>query len=167
MAILNRRSAMLGLAGGLVGGCHHAIDPIDPNDPKLTDPGTPFTADVHSHVFNGADVQITRFFDDVIALDQPELRVFGPLLGALGNFAPSVEDENKALDRIEPAASSRNSGMVQAAARALREDRYQYAKWKLQEAGYEVSADFARAGEPGGERTKGTIYRIRSSGGRS
>ena len=37
-------------------------------------------------------------------------------------------------------------------------------KWKLQEAGYDVTADFARAGEPGGERTKGTIYRIRSSG---
>jgi predicted nicotinamide N-methyase len=34
-------------------------------------------------------------------------------------------------------------------------------KWKLQEAGYDVSADLARAGEPGGERTKGTIYRIR------
>ncbi len=34
-------------------------------------------------------------------------------------------------------------------------------KWKLQEAGYDVTADFARAGEPGGERTKGTIYRIR------
>jgi predicted nicotinamide N-methyase len=39
-------------------------------------------------------------------------------------------------------------------------------RWKLEEAGYEVTADFARAGEPGGERTKGTIYRIRASGGR-
>jgi predicted nicotinamide N-methyase len=38
-------------------------------------------------------------------------------------------------------------------------------KWKLQEAGYDVTADFARAGEPGGERTKGTIYRIRRSAG--
>jgi predicted nicotinamide N-methyase len=34
-------------------------------------------------------------------------------------------------------------------------------RWKLQEAGYDVAADFARAGEPGGERTKGTVYRIR------
>jgi predicted nicotinamide N-methyase len=38
-------------------------------------------------------------------------------------------------------------------------------RWKLEEAGYDVSADFARAGEPGGERTKGTIYRIRHGGG--
>ena len=36
-------------------------------------------------------------------------------------------------------------------------------RWKLQEVGYDVTADFARAGEPGGERTKGTIYRITSN----
>jgi ETFB lysine methyltransferase len=34
-------------------------------------------------------------------------------------------------------------------------------KWKLEEAGYDVSARFIRAGEPDGERTKGTLYRIR------
>jgi predicted nicotinamide N-methyase len=34
-------------------------------------------------------------------------------------------------------------------------------KWKLQEAGYDVTPEFIRAGEPGGERTKGTLYRIR------
>ncbi len=33
-------------------------------------------------------------------------------------------------------------------------------KWKLQEAGYDVSTELIRAGEPGGERTKGTLYRI-------
>ena len=37
-------------------------------------------------------------------------------------------------------------------------------RWKLEEAGYGVTPDFARAGEPGGERTKGTIYRIRRAG---
>ena len=36
-------------------------------------------------------------------------------------------------------------------------------RWKLLEAGYDVTTDFARAGEPGGERTKGTIYRIRGA----
>lgn len=39
-----------------------------------------------------------------------------------------------------------------------------YFRWKLQEVGYDATADFARAGEPGGERTKGTIYRIRWNG---
>lgn len=34
-------------------------------------------------------------------------------------------------------------------------------KWKLQEAGYDVTPEPMRAGEPGGERTKGTLYRIR------
>ena len=37
-------------------------------------------------------------------------------------------------------------------------------RWKLEEAGYTVTTDFARAGEPGGERTRGTIYRIRNVG---
>jgi len=36
-------------------------------------------------------------------------------------------------------------------------------RWKLEEAGYDVTARFIRAGEPGGERTKGTLYRIRRS----
>ena len=36
-------------------------------------------------------------------------------------------------------------------------------KWKLEEAGYDVSTQFIRAGEPGGERTRGTLYRIRST----
>jgi predicted nicotinamide N-methyase len=35
-------------------------------------------------------------------------------------------------------------------------------KWKMQEAGCEVTAELIRAGEPGGERTKGTLYRIRN-----
>jgi predicted nicotinamide N-methyase len=34
-------------------------------------------------------------------------------------------------------------------------------RWKLQEAGYDVTTELIRAGEPGGERTKGTLYRIR------
>ena len=36
-------------------------------------------------------------------------------------------------------------------------------RWKLEEAGYAVTAEFVRAGEPGGERTKGTLYRIRNA----
>ena len=34
-------------------------------------------------------------------------------------------------------------------------------RWKLAEAGYDVKPELIRAGEPGGERTKGTLYRIR------
>ena len=33
-------------------------------------------------------------------------------------------------------------------------------RWAAESAGLRVEASFARAGEPGGERTKGTIYRI-------
>jgi predicted nicotinamide N-methyase len=34
-------------------------------------------------------------------------------------------------------------------------------RWKLAEAGFDVEPSFVRAGEPGGERVKGTLYRIR------
>jgi len=37
-------------------------------------------------------------------------------------------------------------------------------RWKLAEAGYDVAPELIRAGEPGGERTKGTLYRIRETG---
>ena len=35
-------------------------------------------------------------------------------------------------------------------------------RWKLAEAGYEVTPQLVRAGEPGGERVKGTLYRIKA-----
>jgi predicted nicotinamide N-methyase len=35
-------------------------------------------------------------------------------------------------------------------------------RWRLAEAGYDVTPQLVRAGEPGGERTKGTLYRIRA-----
>ena len=34
-------------------------------------------------------------------------------------------------------------------------------RWKLAEAGFDVTGEVVRAGEPGGGRTRGTLYRIR------
>jgi hypothetical protein len=167
MPKLTRRSAIAGLAGSaLGGGCASIIDPIDPNDPQLTDPNTPFTADVHSHVFNAADLQIKLFFDEVIALDKPELRVFGPLLGALGDFAPTAKDENEALDTLEGAANSHNHGMVQAAARQLREERYQYARWKLEKAYWNVYGPAAPRYQPRGVTSAAAQARYEAAGAR-
>ena len=130
MTTLTRRSTLLGL-GSMLGACQNTIEPIDPNDPKLTDPTTPFTADVHTHVFNAVDVQTALIFEKVLEHDHPELQVFGPLLGDLGNFAPSVKDENEALNGLEAAANSRNHGIVQAAARRLRRDRFLVAQRQI------------------------------------
>ncbi len=129
MAVLTRRTALGGLAGsvlggGLAGGCRSPIDPINPDDPKLTDPTTPFTADVHTHVFNAVDVQTALIFEKVLEHDHPELQVFGPLLGDLGNFAPSVKDENEALNGLEgcrqqPQSRHRAGGRAAAARGSL------------------------------------------------
>jgi predicted nicotinamide N-methyase len=37
-------------------------------------------------------------------------------------------------------------------------------RWKLAEAGFDVACAPVRAGEPGGNRVKGTLYRIRDAG---
>src|SRR5262249_1539560 len=79
---------------------------------------------------------------------------------------PSVADENKALDAIAPAASSRNHGMVQGAAKALREDRYQYAKWKLEEAYWNVYGKAAPAYRPRGITTAAHEARYQYAGQR-
>jgi hypothetical protein len=33
-------------------------------------------------------------------------------------------------------------------------------RWRVQNVGLDVEPQFVRAGEPGGDRTKGTLYRI-------
>jgi predicted nicotinamide N-methyase len=69
-----------------------------------------------------------------------EARLVGPLVSFLGSvLAPGGVCLIADPDRL--------------AARVFR--------WKLEEAGFDVSTQFVRAGEPGGERTKGTLYRIR------
>src|SRR6478609_4631154 len=134
MGKLTRRSAMVGLAGLTVGaaaGCTHDIEPIDAAG--LSDPKTPLTIDVHSHVFNGSDLQTRRFFSNVIALEREELRMFGPLIEELGEFAPSVEQEMDVLKAVA-AASNRNQGAAAATVRQLREERYRDARDSLKKA---------------------------------
>jgi hypothetical protein len=126
MERLTRRSVIAGMAGtvaggGLAGGCPGPIKPID-LDGNLTDPKTPLTIDVHSHVFNGSDLQVARFFTKVVALERDELKVFGPLIDALGNFAPSVQDEGEALKALARAATT---------PQRLGEERYQVARTQL------------------------------------
>ena len=96
MTTLTRRSTLLGLSG-MLGACHHAIDPIDPidpADPKLTDPTTPFTADVHTHVFNAVDVQTALIFETVglskrDLLQRPDFAGF-PLVETRARFHRAV-----------------------------------------------------------------------------
>lgn len=143
MKRLTRRSVIAGMAGavtggGVAGGCTNAIEPID-LDGNLTDPKTPLTIDVHSHVFNGSDLQVERFFTEVIALEKDQLKVFGPLLDALGNFAPSVRDEQEALQALGVGATT---------PRRLREERYQVARERVKNAYDQVYGAAAAAPSP-------------------
>jgi len=70
-----------------------------------------------------------------------EERMVGPLIGLLGAA-------------LAPGGVCLITDPDRAPARTFR--------WKLGEAGYDVTPKLVRAGEPGGERTKGTLYRIRA-----
>jgi hypothetical protein len=129
-----RRSVVAGLAGLAVGGgvgCTQEIEAIDPEG--LSDPKTPLTIDVHAHVFNGSDLQTRRFFTEVIALEHEELRAFGPLIEALGEFAPSVDREVEALRAVEGIALGRR-GAAASVVRQLRDERNRDARDRLKKA---------------------------------
>lgn len=145
MRKLTRRKALAGMGGVVVGGagtagCQHPVQPINLADAGLTDPKAPLTIDVHTHVFNGEDIQVERFFEDVIALDSPALKVFGPLLKQLGSFAPKMQAELDALKSISAASAFGNTGAAASTTAGLAEDRYQTARKQIAAANEAVKA---------------------------
>jgi hypothetical protein len=154
-----RRRALRGLFwstvnGALTGGCwpFDPDTPLDPTDPALVDPKTPLTIDVHSHVFNGSDLQIERFFSDVYVLTQPELKPVALLLQGLGDFAPSGHAELQMLDRV---AHTLDRGDHQGEAmlvHQVRQERYQAARKQVAETYARLRATRALALEVGPQR---------------
>ena len=80
---LTRRHMITGAlsAGALgLGGCASLVRPVTvfcPNDPRISDPRSHLTIDVHAHVFNGSDVQVERDMTLVQARHTPVLRYLG------------------------------------------------------------------------------------------
>jgi hypothetical protein len=106
MIDITRRQALAGMGslGASLGlsACATPITPFCPTDPTISDPFTPLTIDVHTHVFNGSDLQIGGFFEWILGVNNPSLKDFGKILAALGrDFAPSAAHELAELQRIE------------------------------------------------------------------
>ncbi len=79
--------------------------PICPKDPSIDDPKAPLTIDVHSHIFNASDLQVSRFISLVAGRRAPEWRefidVFGEILEAVSwTSAPSGKKELKVLEKF-------------------------------------------------------------------
>ncbi|MGU3418530.1 amidohydrolase family protein [Methylobacterium sp. D54C] len=114
--MMNRRGLLSGLsatgAGALLTSCQ-SIGPIAfcPEDPLISDPLTPLTIDIHTHVFNGSDLQVSAFLQDVVAPDNEAARSLGPLLQELAwTLAPSGRDEIARLEQVSAALRACGTG---------------------------------------------------------
>ena len=73
--------AMAGLASASLGGCG-MLNGIC--EPTISDRSLPLGIDVHSHVFNGTDLQIHEFFAKIVAEESDsEMRGIVAFLGAI------------------------------------------------------------------------------------
>jgi hypothetical protein len=118
-----RGSLSIGAATGL-GGCATFVSPITafcPDDPRISDPRSPLTIDVHAHVFNGTDVPVERF----ITLVQ-HLPGLGAILAAVDwALAPTGSQEIAVLRQINQLLSTGcGPGAFQRVFLAHRSDQY-------------------------------------------
>jgi hypothetical protein len=106
--MLTRRQLINGafsVATAGLSGCASLVRPITvfcPDDPRISDPNTPLTIDVHAHVFNGTDIQVERYITLVQGLP-----AFGQILQqANWSRAPSGAQETSVLREINQQLSA-------------------------------------------------------------
>jgi hypothetical protein len=105
--ILTRRQMIRGtisLGATALGGCAF-VRPINlfcPDDPRISDPNTPLTIDVHAHVFNGSDIQVERYITLI-----RKLKELGQILQEVGwSIAPNGAEEASVLRGINQQLSA-------------------------------------------------------------
>jgi hypothetical protein len=148
MIDITRRQALAGMGslGASIGlsACSTPITPFCPTDPTISDPFAPLTIDVHTHVFNGSDLQIDGFFRWVVLRNgQSEL---GAILQELGrDFAPTAAEELAALQEVD---SVNRACDIRASSQVLQtygQERYSRGKDALKAALTSVRARRARS----------------------
>ena len=102
-------SGALALGASTLSGCV-LVNPLTafcPDDPRISNPKTPLTIDVHGHVFNGTDIQIERYISKVRGRKDASLANLGAVLQQVGwSVAPSGATEIAALQEINQALSA-------------------------------------------------------------
>jgi hypothetical protein len=87
-----------------LGGCgrfSHPDAPLKVDDPRISNPKSPLTIDVHAHVFNGTDIPIERYLTLVRARTDTALTGLGEMLEEVVNaIAPDGEYELKLLRKL-------------------------------------------------------------------
>lgn len=142
---LDRRGFLrnsMGALAGLLPGCsllQRSPVPICPNDASISDPQTPLTVDVHSHVFNGSDLQVQKFIELVLPGQHDGLAKGAAALGGVlqdlaWNLAPNARDELKTLAVLQSSFEKCDPTALQVKLNNLRQSGYELARSQLQAA---------------------------------
>jgi predicted TIM-barrel fold metal-dependent hydrolase len=154
---ITRRALLKLLAGGAVApltGCSllcKGLRPRCPHDPSISDPQGPLTIDVHAHIFNGSDLQVSEFLSKVVGRSvRSELRGFVDAFSDLLQFlswrlAPSAEKEFAALDAYDQMLASCNRVEHTALLERVRQKDYDLGRTQLQAA---LNASLRNFGTP-------------------
>ncbi len=135
---LSRREILLALAAYAPLGCtgrlpSHISFPAEPN-------GLPLTIDVHTHVFNGSDLQIKEFIrQTAVGRNNSELRLVASLLGGALQWvvwkrAPSARDEMRSIEQFQDASFQRPDAKPRSVAANAYQDGYTRGRQALQQA---------------------------------
>src|SRR5882757_1300925 len=130
MVDVTRRQALAAMGGfgasfGL-SACAGPIVPFCPGDPTISDPSTPLTIDVHTHVFNGSDLQVYGFYNYVVSRRINDDDLVATILQTFAtSFAPNAADEMAALTQAEEALRSCNTPVFLQVLNAHAQERYE------------------------------------------
>jgi hypothetical protein len=106
----------------------HPDPPLSANDPKISNPNSPLTIDVHAHVFNGTDIPVERYITLVRARTDSRLDGLGEILDyAVNAIAPDGELEFTYLRELNNRGGKRDAkGEASAALQRERHRAEQY-----------------------------------------
>lgn len=136
-----RRDVLLALAACVApSGCAGSLLPPPQNYQPRNAQGLPLTIDVHTHVFNGSDLQVKEFIaQTAINQDDSELRAVvramgGTLQWMAWHHAPSARDELRALERYGGLARQAPQTPPRTSASTAFQDGYSRGRLELQRA---------------------------------
>jgi Amidohydrolase len=164
--MLSRRELICGtlsIAATSLGGCATFVSPITafcPDDPRISDPHSPLTIDVHAHVFNGTDVPVERF----ITLVQ-HLPGLGAILAAVDwALAPTGAQEIAVLRQINQLLSTGcGPGAFQRVFLTHRSDQYRIGVSELKQAVTRVEKQRFLRSTPDGRAAAAAIQKLPST----
>ncbi len=106
----------------------HPDAPLSADDPRISNPNSPLTIDVHAHVFNGTDIPVERYITLVRARTDSRLKGLGEILDyAVSMIAPDGELELTYLRELNNRGGKRDA---KEEASALQRERHRVEQYE-------------------------------------